>query len=55
MRRSARVNLKKFTIAFGDDADKEVLKRLAEVTGGKQYTSDPGNINKIYAEIATFF
>lgn len=47
--------IKLFTIAFGDDADKDVLKRIAEVTGGKQYTSDPGNINRIYAEIATFF
>lgn len=44
-----------FTIAFGRDADKEILKRIAEVTGGRQYDSDPENINEIYAEIATFF
>lgn len=47
--------IKLFTIAFGDDADKEVLKQMAEATGGKQYDSTPDNINKIYAEIATFF
>jgi Ca-activated chloride channel family protein len=44
-----------FTIAFGDDADREVLERIAETTGGKQYDSDPQTINQVYAMIATFF
>jgi Ca-activated chloride channel family protein len=44
-----------FTIAFGSDADREVLQRIAEVTGGKQYDSDPRTINDVYGEIATFF
>lgn len=47
--------IKLFTIAFGDDADKDVLKQLAEPTGGKQYNSDPASIMKVYGEIATFF
>ena len=47
--------IKLFTIGFGEDADREALKRLAEATGGKQYDSTPDNIHKIYAEIATFF
>jgi Ca-activated chloride channel homolog len=47
--------IKLFTIAFGDDADKDVLKQLAEPTGGKQYDSDPASIMKVYGEIATFF
>jgi len=47
--------IKLFTIAFGSDADEGVLKQMAEVTGGKQYKSDPSTIAKIYAEIATFF
>ncbi len=47
--------IKMFTIAFGDDADKDILKQIAEATGGKQYDSTPENINKIYSEIATFF
>jgi len=47
--------IKLFTIGFGDDADKDVLKRLAESTGGKHYDGNPANINKVYAEIATFF
>jgi Ca-activated chloride channel family protein len=47
--------IKLFTIAFGDDADTEILKRIAEDTGGKQYDSDPKTINKVYSDIATFF
>ena len=48
-------SIKLFTIAFGSDADKDVLKRMAEPTGGKQYDSDPSTIKSIYEEIATFF
>jgi Ca-activated chloride channel family protein len=47
--------IKLFTIAFGGDADVEILHQLAESTGGKQYESDPDSIHEIYAEIATFF
>jgi Ca-activated chloride channel family protein len=44
-----------FTIAFGDDADRDVLRRIAEITGGRQYDGDPQTINEVYAIIATFF
>jgi Ca-activated chloride channel family protein len=44
-----------FTIAFGGDADRDVLSRIAEVTGGRQYDSDPRTIYEVYAIIATFF
>jgi Ca-activated chloride channel family protein len=47
--------IKLFTIAFGDDADTNLLKELAEMTGGKQYFSTPETIYQIYADIATFF
>jgi len=47
--------IKIFTIAFGDGADKDVLKKIAEPTGGKEYESSPANIQKIYDDIATFF
>jgi Ca-activated chloride channel family protein len=47
--------IKLFTIAFGKDADKDILTRMAESTGGKMYEGDPKNINQVYAEIATFF
>jgi Ca-activated chloride channel family protein len=48
-------SIKLFTISFGDDADSETLKKMAEVTGGKQYSSDPKTIMKVYSDIATFF
>jgi Ca-activated chloride channel family protein len=47
--------IKVFTIAFGDDADADILKQIAEPGGGKQYDSSPETIQKIYDEISTFF
>ena len=47
--------IKVFTIAFGEDADSDILKQIAEPSGGKQYDSSPETIQKIYDEIATFF
>jgi Ca-activated chloride channel family protein len=44
-----------FTIAFGGDADRDVLGQIAESTGGKLYEGDPDTIDEIYADIATFF
>jgi Ca-activated chloride channel family protein len=48
-------SIKLFTIAFGSDADKDVLQQLANPTGGKQYDSSPETIQTIYDDIATFF
>lgn len=47
--------IKIFTIAFGEDADSDILKQIAEPSGGRQYNSSPETIQKIYDEIATFF
>jgi Ca-activated chloride channel family protein len=47
--------IKVFAIAFGDGADADILKQIAEPGGGKQYDSSPETIQKIYDEIATFF
>lgn len=46
---------KVFSIAYGNDADEEILKNIAEVTGGRQYHADPETIQEIYESIATFF
>jgi len=46
---------KVFTIAFGSNADRSVLVRIAEATGAKQYDSDPDTIREVYSDIATFF
>jgi Ca-activated chloride channel homolog len=47
--------IKIFTIAFGNDANKEILRQISEITGGRHYQSDPDSIYDIYAEIETFF
>lgn len=47
--------IKVFTIAFGDDADVDVLNKISDITGGKQYEGDPVTIREIYSDIATFF
>ena len=47
--------IKVFTIAFGEDADSDILKQIAEPSGGRQYNSSPETIQKIYDEISTFF
>jgi Ca-activated chloride channel family protein len=47
--------IKIFTIAFGSNANKDILKEIAESSGGKEYDSSPDTIQKIYDEIATFF
>ena len=48
-------SIKLFTIAFGADADKPTLQKIADPSGGKQYDSSPSTIQKIYDDIATFF
>ncbi len=45
-------SVKIFPIAFGDDANQTVLKRIADVTGGRLFTADPGSIEKIYLNIS---
>jgi len=47
--------IKLFTIAFGSDADKVTLQKIADASGGKQYDSSPSTIQQIYDDIATFF
>jgi Ca-activated chloride channel family protein len=44
--------VKVFTIAYGADADVDLLKRVANRTNGKAYTSDPENIEQVYLAIS---
>ena len=46
---------KVFTIAFGDNADEDVLVSISDATGARQFTGDIDNIFDIYVQIATFF
>jgi len=44
--------VKIFPIAFGDSANKLILKRIANRTGGRMYSADPKSIEKIYLRIS---
>jgi Ca-activated chloride channel homolog len=44
-----------FTIAYGANAKKDVLTRIAEATQGKSYTGGTADIRQIFREISTFF
>jgi Ca-activated chloride channel family protein len=44
-----------FTIAYGDDAKKDILQKIADTTQAKAYIGDPRNIRSILREISTFF
>lgn len=44
--------IKVFPIAFGGEADTDVLARIANVTGGRMFTADPESISNVYISIS---
>ncbi len=44
--------VKVFTIAYGDDADRDLLLRIANRTNGKTFSGDPETIEKVYLAIS---
>lgn len=44
-----------FTVAYGKGAKKDVLKKIAEVSRGKQFSGDAASIRTVFRDIATFF
>ena len=44
--------LKVFTIAYGEDADQDLLLRIANRTNGKLFTGDPATIETVYLAIS---
>ena len=44
--------VKVFTIAYGEDADQDLLQRIANRTNGRMYESDPQTIGEIYVSIS---
>jgi Ca-activated chloride channel family protein len=44
-----------FTIAYGGDARKDILKQIADATQAKSYEGNPQNIRTILRDISTFF
>ncbi len=44
--------VKVYTIAYGADADKDLLTRIANRTHGRMYEGNPENIEEIYVKIS---
>jgi Ca-activated chloride channel family protein len=45
-----------FTIAYGSDADLEVLRQIAQATNGASYdSSDPNSINHVFTTVISNF
>jgi Ca-activated chloride channel family protein len=44
--------VKVFTIAYGDDADKDLLLRIANRANGKTFSGDPATIERVYLAIS---
>lgn len=44
-----------FAIAYGSDAKKDVLDRIAATTQGRVYTGSSRDIERVFRDIATFF
>jgi Ca-activated chloride channel homolog len=44
-----------FTIAYGRDARKDVLRQIADATQANSYAGTPQNIVEVFKEISTFF
>jgi len=44
-----------FTIAYGNDARKDILKQIADATQANSYVGTPQNIVSVFRDISTFF
>ncbi len=44
-----------FTIAYGSDADRDLLERLAEATEGRMVEGTPENIRRLYIILSSYF
>src|SRR4051812_32285470 len=53
--RSESAGVRVFTIAYGQDANVDALKAIADASGGKQFTGDPQGIEAVYLQISSFF
>jgi Ca-activated chloride channel family protein len=47
--------VKLFTIAYGDDANEQLLQALANRSNGKKFKGDPNNIRSVYLAISSEF
>jgi len=47
--------IRTFTIGYGEDAQKDALKKIADETKAKYYDGKPENIREVFKDVATFF
>jgi Ca-activated chloride channel family protein len=47
--------IKVFTIAYGHDANRQVLQAIAEATHARSYDGTPQNIVGVFKDVSTFF
>jgi len=52
---SEKRTIRVFTIGYGRDAQKDVLKKIADATQAKFYEGKPENIREVFKDISTFF
>ncbi len=52
---SEKNNVRVFTIGYGEDANREVLQKIADSTQAKSYAGTPENIESVFKDISTFF
>lgn len=50
-----QTNASIYTIAYGDDADRDIMRQIALATSGIAYEGDVSNIGEIYGEISAAF
>jgi Ca-activated chloride channel family protein len=44
-----------FSIAYGNDADMDVLQAISDATGGQTLVGSPETIRKLYKILSTYF
>jgi Ca-activated chloride channel family protein len=47
--------IRMFTIAYGSDANTDVLGRIAAASGAESYSGDPDDIAAVYLQISSYF
>ena len=52
---SEKNNVRVFTIGYGEDANREILQKIADATQAKSYAGTPENIESVFKDISTFF
>jgi Ca-activated chloride channel family protein len=53
--RSEGLSVRVYTIAYGSEANHEVLRAIARASGGKEFEGDPNDIEAVYRSISSFF